>query len=78
MNNMNLVNQFMALVNGGSNPSALARQMLTNNPKAKEVMAQFKNMANGRSPKELAMQLAKQNGVNMEQMMQFASKLGLS
>lgn len=78
MNNMNLVNQFMALVNGGGNPAALARQMLTNNPKAKEVMAQFQNMANGRSPKELAMQLAKQNGVDMEQMMQFASRLGLS
>lgn len=78
MNNMNLVNQFMALVNGGGNPAVLARQMLTNNPKAKEVMAQFQNMANGRSPKELAMQLAKQNGVDVEQMMQFASRLGLS
>ena len=78
MNNVNLVNQFMALVNGGSNPATLARQMLTNNPKAREVMAQFQNMANGRSPKELAMQLAKQNGVDMEQMMQFASRLGLS
>ena len=75
---MNLVNQFMALVNGGGNPAVLARQMLTNNPKAKEVMAQFQNMANGRSPKELAMQLAKQNGVDVEQMMQFASRLGLS
>ena len=78
MNNMNLVNQFMALVNGGGNPAVLARQMLTNNPKAKEVMAQFQNMANGRSPKELAMQLAKQNGVDVDQMMQFASRLGLS
>lgn len=76
--NTNLVNQFMAMVNGGANPMALAQQMLQNNPNAKQVMTQFKNMANGRSPRDLAMQLAKQNGVDMKQLMQFASRLGLS
>ena len=76
--NTNLVNQFMAMVNGGANPMALAHQMLQNNPNAKQVMTQFQNMANGRSPRDLAMQLAKQNGVDMKQLMQFASRLGLS
>lgn len=76
--NTNLVNQFMAMVNGGANPMALAQQMLQNNPNAKKVMTQFQNMANGRSPRDLAMQLAKQNGVDMKQLMQFASRLGLS
>ena len=76
--NTNLVNQFMTMVNGGANPMALAQQMLQNNPNAKQVMTQFQNMANGRSPRDLAMQLAKQNGVDAEQMMQFASRLGLS
>lgn len=76
--NTNLVNQFMAMVNGGANPMALAQQMLQNNPNAKHVMTQFQNMANGRSPRDLAIQLAKQNGVDMKQLMQFASRLGLS
>ena len=76
--NTNLVNQFMAMVNGGANPMALAQQMLQNNPNAKQVMTQFQNMANGHSPRDLAMQLAKQNGVDMKQLMQFASRLGLS
>lgn len=76
--NTNLVNQFMAMVNGGANPMALAQNMLQNNPNAKQIMAQFQNMANGRSPRDLAMQLAKQNGVDMKQLMQFASRLGLS
>ena len=76
--NTNLVNQFMTMVNGGANPMALAQQMLQNNPNAKQVMMQFQNMANGRSPRDLAMQLAKQNGVDMKQLMQFASRLGLS
>lgn len=76
--NTNLVNQFMAMVNGGANPMALAQNMLQNNPNAKQIMAQFQNMANGRSPRDLAMQLAKQNGVDMKQLMQFASRFGLS
>lgn len=76
--NTNLVNQFMTMVNGGVNPMALAQQMLQNNPNAKQVMTQFQNMANGRSPRDLAMQLAKQNGVDMKQLLQFASRLGLS
>ena len=76
--NTNLVNQFMAMVNGGANPMALAQQMLQHNPNAKQAMTQFQNMANGRSPRDLAMQLAKQNGVDMKQLMQFASRLGLS
>ena len=76
--NTNIVNQFMAMVNSGGNPLALAQQMLKNNPGARQVMTQFQNMANGLSPKELAMQLAKQNGVDMGQMMQMAQKFGLS
>lgn len=76
--NTNIVNQFMAMVNSGGNPMALAQKMLQNNPNAKQVMTQFQNMANGRSPRDLAMQLAKQNGVDMKQLMRFASRLGLS
>lgn len=76
--NMNIVNQFMAMVKNGGNPQALAMQMLQNNPSARNVLAQFQNMANGRTPKGLAMQLAKQNGVSEEQVMQIARQFGLS
>ena len=37
--------------------------MLQQNPQLQQTLIQLQNMANGRSPKEFIMQMAKQNGV---------------
>lgn len=47
----------------GKNPQMIMNLMLQRNPQMQQTLNQLKNMANGRSPKEFIMQLAKQNGL---------------
>lgn len=48
----------------GKNPQMIINSILQQNPQVKQTMTQLQNMANGRSPKEFFMQMAKQNGVD--------------
>lgn len=73
----NLLNTFMQLANSGGNPQQIAQQMLMNDPKAREVLQQMQNMANGLSPREFAIKYAEQNGVNPNELLQFAKRFGL-
>lgn len=77
MNNNNIVNMVLGMINSGGNPNQIAMNMLNNNPQAKQIMQQFQNMANGMSPKDFALQLAKQKGVNPDEVMKMANKFGL-
>lgn len=75
--NQNLLNTFMQLANSGGNPQQIAQQMLMNDPQARDVFQQMQNMANGLSPRDFAIQYAKQNGINPDQFLQFAKRFGL-
>lgn len=72
-----MINMFLSLMNNGGNPEAIAMQMLSNNPQARQLMEQFKNMSKGMSPKEFAMQLARQRGIDPAQVSQMANKFGI-
>lgn len=72
-----LFNTFMAMSKNGGSPQQIAQQMLMNNPQARQIFQQMENMANGLSPKEFAIQYAKQNGVNPDQVLQVAKRFGL-
>lgn len=74
----NLLNTFMAMANGGGNPKQIAQQMLMNDPQAREILQQMQNMANGLSPREFAIKYAQQNGVNPNELLQFAKRFGLN
>ena len=78
MNNQNLLNTFMAMMSGGQKPQQIAQQMLMNDPQAREIFQQMQNMANGLSPRDFAIQYAKQNGVNPDQVLQMARRFGLN
>ena len=73
----NLLNTFMTMMSGGQNPQQIAQQMLMNDPQARDVFQQMQNMANGLSPRDFAIQYAKQNGINPDQFLQFAKRFGL-
>lgn len=47
----------------GKNPKMIMNMMLQQNPQLQQTLTKLQNMANGRSPKEFIMQLAKQNGI---------------
>lgn len=74
----NLINTFMAMANGGGNPRQIAQEMLMTDPQAREVFQQMQNMANGLSPRDFAIQYAKQNGVDPNEFLQFARRFGLN
>lgn len=74
----NLLNTFMQLANGGGNPKQIAQQMLMNDPQARELLQQMQNMAGGLSPREFAIKYAEQNGVNPNELLQFAKRFGLN
>ena len=76
MNN-NVINEFMKMINAGGNPQAVARQLFDTNQEAKVLLQQMQNMAGGMSPKDFAMQFAKQNGIDTQLLMETAKKFGL-
>ena len=68
-NNVNqLLQSIFAMKNAGRNPQQILQMMVQSNPQMQSALATLKNMANGRSPQEFIMQLARQNGVNEQNM----------
>jgi hypothetical protein len=68
MNNGYDINQALqnviAMKNSGKNPQAILQMLMQQNPQVGQLMTTFKNMSNGRNPKEFVTQLARQNGVS--------------
>ena len=50
-------------------------QMLRQNPNMRQTLESLQNL--GKSPKELALQMAKERGIDINQLIQFANRLGL-
>jgi hypothetical protein len=61
--NQNLQNIAMAK-KSGRNPQQIMQTMLRSNPQLQQTMTQMQNMAQGKTPREFIMQLAKQNGAD--------------
>ena len=67
MNPMQLINAFR----NAKNPQALLQQVMNSNPQIQQIMTQLQNSGGGSmSPEQMARQLAKQNGISDEQLMQ--------
>lgn len=68
MNNGYDVNQALQglfqMRNAGRNPQQIMQMLIQRNPQYSQMLTQIRNMSQGRSTKEFVMQLAKQNGVN--------------
>ena len=69
---MNDINQTLqsifAMRNSGQNPQAIMQMLIQQNPQIQQHLAMLQNMANGRSPQEFLTQLARQRGVNEQNM----------
>ncbi|MGN0961019.1 MAG: hypothetical protein ACI4PF_02325 [Christensenellales bacterium] len=76
-NNQNPINNMLQFLNSGGNPQQFIQSKLQQNPQLNTIMSQLQNMSQGKSGKEFAMQLAKQNGIDPTQLMQIANKMGL-
>ena len=68
MNNGYDVNQalqnIIAMKNSGKNPQAILQILMQQNPQVGQLMTQFRNMSNGKNPKDFITQMARQNGLS--------------
>lgn len=71
------LNQILSLM--GGNPSSFLQSQLQQNPQARQIQTQLQNMqkSSGMSSKDFALQYARQNGIDVNALQQFANRLGL-
>lgn len=72
--------QMMSMLQGGGSPEAIMNAMAQNNPQAQQVMQQMKAMTNGKNPQDIqamVMQLAKQKGMDVNQLLGMARQFGI-
>ena len=65
----NPINEMLNFLNNGGNSQQIFNQMLSNNP-------QLKMLQTIQNPREMVMQLAKQKGIDINQIEELARKLG--
>ena len=68
--------QVFGMMQSGRNPQQVMQMLIQQNPQIQQTLSTLKNMANGRSPKEFFLQLAKQRGVNEQNLAQMAQMFG--
>ena len=59
-----------AMKNAGRNPQQILQILIQQNPQMQNALYTLQNMSQGKNPKEFFMQLARQNGVNEQNMAQ--------
>ena len=71
MNNIDM-NSLMALLNGGNNPQQMIQGMIKNDPRMNAVFQQVQQ--SGMSMKDFTMQYAKNNGINIQPIINMMSQ----
>lgn len=65
----------ISLKNSGRNPQAIMQMIMQQNPQYQQMLTRLQNMAQGKNPKDFIMQLARQNGVNEQNLQELARML---
>lgn len=68
--------QIISMYDNGGNPQQLMQNMVQQGTPIEQIKLQMQNMAQGRSPMEFIMQIAKQNGVSEQNLQGIARILG--
>lgn len=70
------IQQLTMFYDSGRNPQQLMQMVAQQNPNMNEMKTQIQNMAQGRTPTEFILQIAKQNGATDENIRNLARILG--
>lgn len=70
------IENIIALYERGGNPQQVMQTMMNRNSQIGQMQNQLQNMAQGRSPKEFLLQLARQNGVSEKNLQGLSRILG--
>lgn len=77
MNDINAtLERIIAMYDNGGNPQQLMQTMMRQGTPIGQMQSQMQNMAQGRSPIEFIMQMARQNGVSEQNLQGIARILG--
>lgn len=74
MNNIDM-NSLMTLINGVNNPKQMVEGMIKNNPQMNAVFQQVQQ--SGLSMKDFTMQYAKNNGIDIQPLLNMMSQRGI-
>lgn len=72
MNSNNPINQLIGLLNSGQSPESLAKMIMKKNPQAAQMITMLQN--SGKNPKDVAMRLCQDNGIDIAQLEELAKK----
>ena len=75
MNNNNYMNNLNQLLAMGQNPQQIIQNAIARNPQLQQVFSQIGS--NGITAKSMVMQIAKQQGIDVNQMIQFLQQKGI-
>lgn len=71
----NIINMITQIMMNGQNPNQIVQQMIQQNPQAQILFNQMKQ--SGMSMKDFTMQYARQNNINLEQIINVLSQRGI-
>ena len=71
----NIVNLIMQMMTNGQNPNQVVEQIISKNPQAQILFNQMKQ--SGMSIKDFTLQYAKQNNINIEEILNILSQKGI-
>lgn len=70
------IENIIALYERGGNPQQVMQSMMQRNSQVGQMQTQLQNMAQGRTPTEFIMQIARQNGVSEKNLQGLSRILG--
>lgn len=70
------IENIIALYDRGGNPQQVMQSIMQRNGQVGQMQAQLQNMAQGRSPREFILQIARQNGVSDKNIQELSRILG--
>ena len=72
----NPIDALNSFINGGGSPQQAMELFMKQNPKASQIMTQINNMKGNQSLEEFALQVAKQKGIDINQIKNLAKRMG--
>lgn len=67
--------ELFQMLSGTNNPQSIFENMIRQNPQMYSALSQIQNSTQGANPRDVAMQLAKQRGMNEKQVMDMYNAL---
>lgn len=67
--------QMFQMLRGAQNPQQMFQNMLMQNPQMSSALSQIQNSTQGSSPRDVAMQLARQRGMSEQEVMNMFNSL---